>query len=161
MMDQAQEADFVAAAQSGDRKAFLELVAHYKGPIYRLLYALTRSAGDSYELAQEAFTRAWQSMAEFPTGRRFLPWVLKIARNLPATLAASGPDGGDGDRLLSVFGELRADDQVAMALCLVERMRYEEIAALLDVPASMAILRISQARGLLLSRAGESESVTA
>ena len=161
MMDQAREADLVAAAQSGDRNGFLELVAYYKGPIYRLLYALTRNAGDSSELAQEAFTRGWQSIAEFPTGRRFLPWILKIARNLPATLAANGPDEGTEDRLLSVFGELRADDQVAMALCLVERIRYEEIAALLDVPASVAILRISQARGLLLSRVGESESVTA
>ena len=159
MMDTAREAELLAAAQSGDRAAFLELVAHYKGPIYRILFALTRSADDSAELAQEAFVRAWHSMSEFPTGRRFFPWVVKIARNLPATLAARGPDRDAEDPLLGAFGELRADDQVAIALCLVERLGYEEIAALLDVPVSVAILRISQARGLLLSQAGESGSV--
>jgi len=47
MMDTAREADLLAAAQSGDRGAFLELVAHYKRPIYRILFALTRSADDS------------------------------------------------------------------------------------------------------------------
>jgi len=158
MMDQAREADRLAAAQSVGRGGFLERVAYYKRPIDRIRVALTRSADDSAELAQEAFVRAWHSMSEFPTGRRFFPWVLKIARNLPATLAARGPDRDAEDPLLGAFGELRADDQVAMALCLVERLRYEEIAALLDVPVAVAILRISQARGLLLSQAGEGGS---
>ena len=158
MMDPAVEVDLVGAAQSGDRAAFLKLVSHYKGPVYRILFALTRSADDSAELAQEAFVRGWHSMPEFPTGRRFFPWILRIARNLPATLAARGPDRDAEDPLLGAFGELRADDQVAIALCLVERLRYEEIAAALDVPVAVAILRISQARGLLMSQVVESGS---
>ena len=159
MMDPAREAELVAASQSGDRKSYLDLVTYYKGPIYRILYALTRSAEDSADLSQETFVRAWHSISEFPTGRRFLPWALRMARNLPATLAAHGPDRGTEDPLLEAYGELRADDQVALALCLVERLRYEEIAALLDVPVSVVILRISQARGLLISwRAGVVES---
>ena len=155
MMDPAREAELLASSQSGDRGAFLELVAYYKGPVYRVLFALTRSADDSAELAQETFVRAWHSIAEFPTGRRFFPWTLKIARNLPATLAARGPDRDAEDPVLGAFADLRSDDRVAMALCLVERLPYEEIAALLDVPVAVAILRLSQARGLLLSRAVE------
>lgn len=150
LMDTSREATLVADAQGGSREAFLELVRHYRAPIYRLAYAMTRSEAGAQTLAGETFVRAWTGLAEFPTGRRFFPWLLAIARATPREPAAPHEQE---DSLLESFDALREDDRLALALCAVERLGYEEISVLLRVPIGIATMRISQARGLLMGHA--------
>lgn len=153
-MDAAREGDLVASAQTGDCAAFLTLVRHYQDPLYRLAYAMTRSDEDAAALVREAFTRAWKEMPKYPTGRRFFPWLLRIARDLPRMPRPSRSDAAPDGTALAAFGALREEEQMALALREVGRFRYEEIAALLDVPTGIAFLRISQARGAMLKLAG-------
>jgi RNA polymerase sigma-70 factor, ECF subfamily len=153
-MDAAREGDLVAGAQAGDCAAFLALVRHYQQPLYRLVYAITRSEEGAAALVQEAFSRAWREMPDFPAGRRFFPWLLRIARDLPRTPKPSRSDSAPDSAAVAAFGALREDEQMALALREVGRFRYEEIAALLDVPIGIAFLRISQARGAMLKLTG-------
>jgi RNA polymerase sigma-70 factor (ECF subfamily) len=163
-MDLSRETDLVAAAQRGDREAFLELVGHYQRSVYRLAFAMTRNAEDASSLAQETFVRAWKGMRDLPESRRFFPWALRIARNLAVSLArkrAGTQKPAEGDPLLNSFAELRPDEQMALALRVVERLRYSDIAALLDTSLGAAMVRIAQARSLLLGRTSAAEENSA
>lgn len=159
-MDLTRETELVAAAQRGDREAFLELVQHYQHSVYRLSFAMTRNAEDAASLAQETFVRAWKGMRDLPESRRFFPWALRIARNLAVSLArkrVGSQKPGEGDPLLHSFAELRPDEQMALALRVTERLRYSDIAALLDTSMGAAMVRIAQGRSLLLGRAAAAE----
>jgi DNA-directed RNA polymerase specialized sigma24 family protein len=89
-------------------------------------------------------------LGAFPSGRHFFPWLLGIARTVPHPAAVRhDPE----DPFLDSFDALREDDRLALALGAVERLGYEEIAALLRLPIGIAAMRISQARGLLMGHA--------
>jgi DNA-directed RNA polymerase specialized sigma24 family protein len=150
------EQELVAAAQKGDRDSFLELVRHYQRPVYQLAFAMTRDADDAASLAQETFVRAGKGIKDLPESRRFFPWVLRIARNLAVSLGrkrAGSRKSGGGDPLLRSFEELRPDEQMALALRVVQRLKYADVAALLDTSLGAAMVRLAQARALLLGRA--------
>jgi RNA polymerase sigma-70 factor, ECF subfamily len=156
-MDASREAHLVGTAQTGDRGSFMELVRHYQAPLYRLLYAMRTNEAEAAALVQETFARAWKGIAEYPSGRRFFPWILRIARALPPKPGvARSPEAGEP--LLRTLDALRPDDRMALALRVVEGISYREIAALLDVPTGLVILRIAQARGSLLAGAGTLEA---
>jgi len=150
------EQELVDAAQNGDRGSFLELVRHYQRPVYQLAFAMTRDADDAASLAQETFVRAGKGIKDLPESRRFFPWVLRIARNLAVSLGRkrAGSRKSGGDPLLRSFEELRPDEQMALALRVVQRLKYADIAALLDTSLGAAMVRLAQARALLLGRAG-------
>lgn len=154
-MEPGQEAELVVAAQAGDRAAFLELARFYQRMVYRVAYAMTLDAEDAAALTRDTFVHAWQGLKGFPDRRRFLPWVLGTARNLAVTLARQR--AGDGTRfseppLLVAYRGLPPDEQMALALRVVERLPYTEIADLLELPSTAAIVRLSSARGFLFSR---------
>lgn len=149
--DASREAELVAQAQMGDHAAFLTLARHYQRPLYRLLYAMSLSEEGAAALTEDALARAWQEMPEYPTGRRFLPWVIRIARSLPPAPASARADWNRADPLLTGVNALRVDDRMTLALRLVERLRYEQIAALLGVPVGTVILRLAQARSQILA----------
>jgi DNA-directed RNA polymerase specialized sigma24 family protein len=56
-------------------------------------------------------------------------------------------------RALASFAELRPDQRMTLSLRILERLPYEQMAALLDLSLGVATLRLSQARGHILSRA--------
>jgi RNA polymerase sigma-70 factor (ECF subfamily) len=158
-MEAGREAELVVASQAGDLSAFLELTRFYHRHVYRLAYAMTRSPEKAATLTQETFVRAWQGLKGFSDRRRFFPWVLRIARNNSAArsrlpVGAEAADASDSKgTLLAAFSELRPDEQMALALRATDRLPYREITALLELSAGAAIVRISNARGLLFARA--------
>lgn len=151
-LDASQEADLVASARAGDRLAFFSLARFYHKPLYRILYAMCGSDDEAARLVQDAFARAWKNMPEYPSGRRFFPFLLRIARNMSPTHSIADTRRLRDDPILGAVAGLRPDDRAALELRLVEGLRYEEIAALLEVPVGIAIMRIAQARGTILEQ---------
>jgi len=154
-MDSGREVELIAAAKEGDLAAFLNLVRHYQRPAYRVAYAMTRQERAAANLAHETFVRAWKEIRDFPEGRRFFPWLLRMARSIFAGMASPPPgeSPGSNDRgfeLIASFVQLRPFEQMALSLRVVERLSYEEIASLLETSMGVTVLRLSQARGLLL-----------
>ena len=193
-LEAGEEIERIAAAQSGDRQAYLALVRQYARPLYRLAYAMCGDADAADLLARDALICGWGELREIPESLRFFPWILGIMRRIhetPSAVATSPKatetrpiagadahaadfspsnggsqpteaptpaDGTPGDarlraRTLASFAELRPDQRMTLSLRILEQLPYEQMAALLDLSLGVATLRLSQARGHILSRA--------
>jgi RNA polymerase sigma-70 factor (ECF subfamily) len=75
----------VDAAAAGSREAFDELVLRYQGAVFNLVRAMTAGDADAEDLAQEAFVRAWRSIAAFRADSTFRTWMFGIAINVVRT----------------------------------------------------------------------------
>ena len=77
------DADWVVVqrVQAGDVAAFDELVIKYRERIYSVIYNLTSNKEDSYDLSQEAFIKAFQSIGRFKGKSSFFTWLYRIAVN--------------------------------------------------------------------------------
>ena len=160
-MDESREMDLLRAAREGDRDAFAALIRHYQRPLYRLAFALTHNHDDAVALSVESFKRARADLARLPDGKRFAPWLHRIARNVsiararrtpaPFPKASTGETIEPEQRILDAWGSLRPDEQMALGLRVAERCSYADIATLLDHSAGVTMARIASARGYLLT----------
>jgi RNA polymerase sigma-70 factor, ECF subfamily len=71
----------VQRVQAGDVAAFDELVIKYRERIYSIIYNLTSNKEDSFDLSQEAFIKAFQSISRFQGKSSFFTWIYRIAVN--------------------------------------------------------------------------------
>ncbi|PYO01944.1 MAG: hypothetical protein DMD91_05915 [Candidatus Rokuibacteriota bacterium] len=55
----------VARCQQGDISAFEPLVEKYRQRVWRLAMNVVRDREDAWDVAQEAFVRAWQALPSF------------------------------------------------------------------------------------------------
>lgn len=72
----------VAAAAAGDIAAFESLVQRHQTRLVGYLRGLTNSESDAEDLAQEAFLRAYRSLAGFRGTSSFKTWLYQIATNV-------------------------------------------------------------------------------
>ncbi|HSJ01478.1 MAG: sigma-70 family RNA polymerase sigma factor [Verrucomicrobium sp.] len=77
----AADADLVRRAQSGDARAFDSLVTRYRGKVYGMCYHLVQNEQDAWDLAQEAFIKAWRALSSFKGDASFYTWIYRIAHN--------------------------------------------------------------------------------
>lgn len=75
------EHDLVERAKRGDVDAYAELVAMHEQIAYRTAHAITASAADAEDAAQEAFVKAYDALWRFRSGAPFRPWLLRIVGN--------------------------------------------------------------------------------
>jgi RNA polymerase sigma-70 factor (ECF subfamily) len=178
-----EDAALVAACQTGDEKAFGELVRRYQRAVHRLAWSLTRNASDADDLAQETFVRAWGAIGRFELGQPLYPWLARIVTNQAYSLfrhrrrrpeisieplveageqwgveddpAAHTADSEREAQLRACFGELAVEHQAVLALRSVQDLSYEEIASALNIPIGTVMSRLSRARGELKRRLAE------
>ena len=74
--------ELVAAAKSGDRHAFGKLVERYQRRVYALTYGIVRQREDAWDVAQEAFVKAYRNLSRFEGNSAFYTWLYRIAYNL-------------------------------------------------------------------------------
>jgi len=72
----------VEKAQSGDKRAFDELVLKYQERIYELVYRFTKNPDDASDLSQDVFLKAYDSINEFNGNSAFYKWLYRIALNV-------------------------------------------------------------------------------
>ena len=75
------EAALVAAAKTGDNRAFDELVTRYERKIFRLAMNITQNQAAAEDAMQDAFLKAFQHLGDFQGGSRFYTWLVRIAVN--------------------------------------------------------------------------------
>ena len=152
-----------------------DIVRDHSLRVYRLAYRLTGDRHEAEDLTQEVFVRVFRSLDRFQPGT-FEGWLHRITTNLFLDQARrrrrirfeSLPENA-GDRLagdapapdLSVADQVFDDDvevalrqlkpefRVAVVLCDVEGLSYEEISDVLGVKIGTVRSRIHRGRSLL------------
>jgi RNA polymerase sigma-70 factor (ECF subfamily) len=79
---QMDESALIRAAQSGDARAFEELVRLYDQSVLRLAMNLLRSPEDANDIYQEAFLRVYKNLHNFRFDCSFHTWLYRIVTNL-------------------------------------------------------------------------------
>jgi|ERR1043166_2277364 RNA polymerase sigma-70 factor (ECF subfamily) len=74
--------ELVARLQSGDERAFDELVVRHQQRALNVAYQLLRDHEDATEVAQDAFVRIYRSIGEFRGECEFTTWLHQIVVNL-------------------------------------------------------------------------------
>jgi RNA polymerase sigma-70 factor (ECF subfamily) len=74
-------APIIQRCQSGDELAWERLIRSQQGRVYALCCHYTRDRTEAHDLAQEVFVRVYRRLGDLEDPERFVPWLLRIARN--------------------------------------------------------------------------------
>jgi RNA polymerase sigma-70 factor (ECF subfamily) len=171
-----------ARAQRGDTAAYEEIVQRYQQIAFRTAYAITRSAADAEDAAQDAFVKAYRALGSFRAGAEPRPWLLQIVANearnrvrsagrrqhLELRLAEGFRPGGaapspeaaavaaeDSARLLGLVNALSEEDRLVITSRYLLELSSEETATVLSIPEGTVKSRLSRALGRLRDRVEE------
>lgn len=147
----------------------------------RYARVLTGDATRADDLVQDTLARAWEKRRLWQAGTDLRAWLFTVMHNVHINqLALARRDAanvsldaeGDGAawqipvranqfervelmELVQQMGRLPAEQREVLLLAAVEEMRYEEIAALLEIPIGTVMSRLSRARDKLKRLVGE------
>ena len=76
----------IAQAQAGDMGAFRKLVERHQRRAFAVALGLVRDENDAREIVQDAFLRAYKSLATFQGSASFFTWLYRIITNLSIDL---------------------------------------------------------------------------
>jgi RNA polymerase sigma-70 factor (ECF subfamily) len=167
-VDEHSVASLLSRAQSGDARAFSELVATHRRPMWAVSLRITGNEHDAQDAMQDALVAAWQNLDKFRGDSALGTWLYRIAANAALAVVRKRrempvdevPDYGGtpdvGDRVADrdmVQVALRAlPDQFREAIVLREvgDLTYDAIAAHQGVPVATVKTRLNRARKMLL-----------
>jgi len=172
-LDQLLDRDLPSAA-AGCQQAYGRIVCASQNTVTAIALAITRDVAASEDIAQEAFLRAWQQLAQLHNHASFLPWLRQITRNLArdwlranrhrplsgeaAELAigmAADPDPTPAERLQRAEEEIAADELISalpedsretLLLYYREGQSSQQVAQLLGLSDAAVRKRLSRAR---------------
>ena len=148
----------------------------------RYARVLTGEAARADDLVQDTLARAWEKRALWQAGTDLRAWLFTVMHNVfvnqralarrEARNVSLDADGEPGDvwqiavrpsqqahvelaEVLQQFGRLPPEQREVLVLAAVEEMKYEEIAAVLDIPVGTVMSRLSRAREKLRRIASE------
>jgi RNA polymerase sigma factor (sigma-70 family) len=169
------EAEAGPAAPAWEAPSWDDIVRTHADRVYRLAYRLSGNRADAEDLTQETFVRVFRSLAEYTPGT-FEGWLHRITTNLFLDMVrrrqrirfdALPEDAGDrlatreagpeqsydethlDPEIQRALDDLPADFRVAVVLCDLEQLSYEEIAATLGIKVGTVRSRIHRGRVLL------------
>lgn len=160
--------------REGDELAWEMLVRRYQARVYGIALTYVHDPDDARDLAQDVFVRLYRNLDGCREAERFLPWLIRIARNaavdhlrrrkarppardIPADeawdLAHPGPSPEDHSEEISrrrlVAAALQRLSLINREIILLKDMQglpLEEIAGMLDLPLGTVKSRSSRAR---------------
>jgi RNA polymerase sigma-70 factor, ECF subfamily len=178
--------DFMGSrAHTSDR--FQDLSLPLLGSLYNHAQWLTRDAAEAEDLVQEALTKALRAFESFEQGTNFKAWIFRILRNTfltsrtaiahartvyledhPDAIEAAQPCPTPEDEVIKLddlaalrraLEQLSPHMREVVLLCDLEELKYQEIAAILEVPIGTVMSRLARARRalrqLLISETGD------
>ena len=83
------DAALIQRCRAGDVAAFEPLVEKYRQRVWRLAYNTLRDREEAWDVAQEAFIRAYQALPSFRGQSAFYTWLYRIVMNVAADKARS------------------------------------------------------------------------
>src|SRR6187401_1835723 len=98
----------------GDRKAFDELIVRYQRQAVAVSYRLLGNTQDALEVTQDAFLKAFSSLATLQKPEAFGGWLMRIVSNLSLNFRR-GRKSGQQLPLDDLLGPTDAGQQAAAA----------------------------------------------
>jgi len=166
----------VRAVLAGDEDAFGVLVERCRLEFGRYAVAMLGDREAAADAMQEAFIRAWDSLADCRDPEHFRSWFFRILANRCRTaiarrrprlsvdgleLAAPGRTDEAAERselaaaLAAALGRLKTEQREAFVMKYVDERSYEEMAALLGVGEDALKMRVARARERLRKLLGD------
>ncbi|MDE0044169.1 MAG: sigma-70 family RNA polymerase sigma factor, partial [Candidatus Poribacteria bacterium] len=71
----------ISRAQSGDKKAFADLIETYHAYVCSIVNEIVRNSHDAEDLVQETFFNAYRGLPQLEDSAKFRSWLAEIARN--------------------------------------------------------------------------------
>src|SRR5688572_25134191 len=165
------EHELVERCRQGDETAFRELVDQYKGMVFALVARSIPNRGRAEELAQDVFLKVHKGLPYFRGDSKLSTWIYRIVINVlsqerPALATTSLDDVQDGgqarhqpatddrsledlvlrDRLQKAVERLPIQYQVLINGHYMKGMRYEELAAAMDLPMGTVKTHLHRAK---------------
>ena len=164
------DSELIERVLNGETSHFQELVARYKGFVFRTAYAVTGRTADADDVLQEAFFSAYQGLGKLQDRGNLRGWLhgityhtaqdwlrkhiqkrtverpLQDAENRPAP---DDPNRGDDEmkqRIMAGLDGLTEALRQVVLLRYVEGMSYREISQTLGVTESVVGERLFRAR---------------
>jgi RNA polymerase sigma-70 factor (ECF subfamily) len=159
----------VVQSQNGDPAAFETLVRNHQRMIHSLTYRMTGSQADAEDLAQEAFVRAYEQLADYRGAAKFSTWLYRIAVNAclnwrqrefrrlevhtqwadatQSDSSAAGSGGADqSERVQAALLKLPARQRAAVVLTVYDGLNHAEAARVLGCSETTVSWRVFAAR---------------
>ena len=166
------DADLIRDWQQGGHRAFEALVRRWQEPVSRFLYHMVERKETVPDLCQEVFLRVYQARSRYRGTGKFSTWLYQIALNIARDAARrrrhqqltleDGDLPGEGACPVEAFAQQEIVEVVNRAIAALaeplrsvlvlhhyEGMTFEEMAPLLDAPASTLRSRFATALGRL------------
>ena len=93
MVESQQDNIYITKVLEGDRNAFAYLVDKYKTMVYSLALRLMKDREEAEEISQDAFIKAYQSLASFKGKAKFSSWLYRIVYNTAISKLRQQPAG--------------------------------------------------------------------
>ena len=93
MVDHQQDNNYISKVLEGDRNAYAYLVDKYKTMVYSLALRLVKDREEAEEISQDAFVKAYQSLASFKGKAKFSSWLYRIVYNTAISKLRQQPAG--------------------------------------------------------------------
>ncbi|HEX7964924.1 MAG TPA: sigma-70 family RNA polymerase sigma factor [Gammaproteobacteria bacterium] len=168
------DAALAGRARSGDMRAFEQLYRKHVGRVHAVCLRLAGNRTLAEECTQDAFVKAWESLAGFRGDASFGTWVHRIAvnavleRHRTQLRQAAWVSSGDEDAMASVPGadadpghgldleqciaELPPAARMVFVLFDVEGHTHEEIAGMTGLAVGTSKAHLHRARQILRAR---------
>ena len=77
----AKENTLIYRAQTGDERAFADLMRSYHAFVYAIVIGIVANSHDAEEVVQDAFLNAYQGLKQLEDATKFKSWLAEITRN--------------------------------------------------------------------------------
>ena len=177
MVDRQQDNIYITKVLDGDRNAYAYLVDKYKTMVYSLALRLVKDREEAEEISQDAFIKAYQSLASFKGKSKFSSWLYRIVYNTAISKLRQQPAGkvsldesnisetiymeskenyntlsaGDRKKYLELaLDSLDADEKMFVILYYYEERDLDEIAEIAGLTKTNTKVKLFRARKKML-----------
>ena len=178
MVEHQQDNIYINKVLEGDRNAFAYLVDKYKTMVYSLALRLVKDREEAEEISQDAFIKAYQSLASFKGKAKFSSWLYRIVYNTAISKLRQQPAGkisldestvsdtlymeskenydtlSAGERkkyLEKALDSLDSDERMFIILYYYEERNLDEIAEIAGLTKTNTKVKLFRARKKMLS----------
>jgi RNA polymerase sigma-70 factor (ECF subfamily) len=176
------DGEIIGRVCGGETRMFDELVRRYQDQVYGMAARFVGQAADAEDIAQEVFLKAFRGLRGFKGDAKFSTWLYRITFNLctdwlrrnrkpgraespfedETTAALGAADVGEGllaseerREIRKALDGLPEKYRTVVTLLYYQRLSYEQIGAILDVPTKTVETRLYRARRMLRETLGD------